>query len=661
MCGIAGMFSMGGDNNVTREMLLRMVGTLRHRGPDQRGIYIDNQVGLAHARLSIIDLNTGTQPLHNENETLWMVYNGEIYNYRELREQLERKGHRFHTKTDGEVILHLYEEIGIDVLNQLNGQFAIVLWDTQKQELVLARDRCGIRPLFYTKAKNTLLFASEIKALFANRYVTRRLDPIALDQIATFWTTLSPRTAFEDIWEIPPGHYLKAQYDRMHLRQYWDVPLPEPQEQWSHSLDTLCLKTRDILHDAIRLRLRADVPIGCYLSGGLDSSILTTLVAEDANNLVRSFGIRFKEDDYDEGSFQKLLTDRLNLCHHEICVANEDIGQSFHDMVWHSERPILRTAPVPLFLLSRLVRDSGFKVVLSGEGADEVFGGYNIFREAKIRRFWARQPESESRAALIRELYPYVYTDPRARLRLRMFFARGLEHCDDPLYSHRLRWNNTSRLKTFFSDSMRQTTATYDGYEEVRESLPKAFWRTTPLLQAQYLEMKIFLSNYLLSSQGDRMAMAHSVEIRLPYLDHHLIEFMSRVPAKWKILGLNEKFLLKRCFRDRLPRKIVERSKQPYRAPNEKSFLESAMKEGIEAMLSESALRDAEIFDAQKTRKLLLKLQTRGTLSEVENMALVGILSTQSLHKQFIADYEAPRLDDLRDDITIDRRHALRA
>jgi asparagine synthase (glutamine-hydrolysing) len=317
-------------------------------------------------------------------------------------------------------------------------------------------------------------------------------------------------------------------------------------------------------------------------------------------------------------------------------------------------------APAPLFALSRLVRDRGYKVVLSGEGADEIFGGYNIFREAKVRRFWAHEPGSLRRAKLIQELYPYVYTDPRKRARLTMFYGQGLDKYDDPLYSHRLRWDNTRRLKGFFSESLREAVASYDGYEDVVDNLPTSYWQAHPLAQAQYLEMKIFLSNYLLSSQGDRMAMAHSVEIRLPYLDHHLIEFVSRVPAKWKILGLNEKFLLKRSYDSRLPESVVRRPKQPYRAPDEKCFLEQTVQQEMEASLSTGSLTNAGLFDVKKTHKLVQKLYARGKLSAIENMALVGILSTQILHRRFIADTEAPRVSCVREGLTVDRRQAVR-
>lgn len=661
MCGIAGICGMARGGHISRTDLLRMLSTVRHRGPDERGLYLDDHVGLGHARLSIIDLDSGTQPLHNEDESLWLVYNGEIYNYRELRQDLEERGHRFYTKTDGEVVLHLYEEVGADVLEHLNGQFALAIWHVHKQELFLARDRCGIRPLYYTLAHQNFVFASEIKALFANRWVPRCLDPIGLDQVFTFWTTLSPRTVFKDVWEVPPGHYLKVRGKQVQQVQYWDVPLPAAHDCWDESLETLCLQARQMLHEAVQFRLRADVPVGCYLSGGLDSSILTTLVTEKALNEVQSFGIRFGETRYDEGDYQALVADRLRLKHENVFVTNEQIGQLLDPVIRHCERPILRMAPAPLFALSGLVRECGYKVVLSGEGADEIFGGYNIFREAKIRRFWAHEPESSRRAKLIQELYPYVYTDPRARARLRMFYAQGLERYDDPLYSHRLRWDSTCRLKRFYSDALNDAVAPYDGYEEVVANLPKAYWKASPLTQAQYLEMKIFLSNYLLSSQGDRMAMAHSVEIRLPYLDHHVIEFASRVPAKWKILGLNEKFLLKRSFRNRLPEAVVHRPKQPYRTPNEKCFLGKNMRQETEDALSEKSLNEAGLFNAKKTRALVQKMRTREGGSEFENMALVGILSTQSLHRQFIADYETPCLPGPGEALVFDRRQAVRA
>lgn len=630
---------MIGPEGISLTTLRNMVGALYHRGPDESGCYLDDYVGLGHARLSIIDLSSGTQPIHNEDKSLWIVYNGEVYNYPELQSQLQRQGHRFYTATDTEVILHLYEEFGADCLNQLNGQFAFAIWDVKKKELFLARDRVGIRPLYYTRADNTLIFASEIKSIFVNRKVPREIDPIAMDQIFTFWTTLTPRTVFKDIYELPPGHYLKISRREVTIRKYWDIPFHPRAEQTDLAPAEICKQLRALLLDAVCLRLRADVPVGCYLSGGLDSSAVTSMVVKNFDSDVRTFGIRFEQTGFDEGEHQNRMVSFLKVNHTEIQATNNSIGDSLLECLWHCEKPILRTAPVPLFLLSKLVNQSGFKVVLTGEGADEVFGGYNIFREAKVRRFWARYPGSKKRPELIGQLYPYIFDNPRLKRMLQSFFARGLNKADDPIFSHLIRWENTSKIKTFFSAEVKDAIGEYNGYEQVRENLPSDYQKWDYLSRSQYLEMAIFLSNYLLSSQGDRVAMAHSVEIRLPFLDPRVMEFMGRVPAKWKIIGLNEKHILKKTFNDILPKEVVNRPKHPYRAPIKQSLLNGKTARLTQQMLSKSSLKNASLFDSNKVTKLLQKVQAVDSPGEVDSMALVGILSSQCIYHQFVENF----------------------
>ncbi|MBN1182638.1 MAG: asparagine synthase (glutamine-hydrolyzing) [Bacteroidales bacterium] len=657
MCGIAGICNLSNRSTISKDILLRMIGMIKHRGPDQHGIYLDDNVGLANARLSIIDLVSGEQPVHNEDKSLWIVYNGEIFNYPQLRNQLIQKGHQFYTESDTEVLLHLYEEYGEDCLNQLNGQYAFAIWDTKNEELFIARDRIGIRPLYYTISDNTLIFASEIKAIFVNKQVSREIDPIALDQIFTFWTTLSPRTVFKNIYELPPGYYMKVLRGKINLKKYWDIPFYPRSEQFDTRPGKICEQIRELMLDAVRIRLRSDVPVGCYLSGGLDSSAVTSLVVNNFKREVKTFGIRFEQQNFDEGYFQNQMVDWLKTNHSEINVTNDKIGESLLDCLWHCEKPILRTAPVPLFLLSELVNQNGLKVVLTGEGADEVFGGYGIFKESKIRRFCARYPDSQKRSGLFSKLYPYIFDNSRFRNSLQSFFTRGLDQVDDPVFSHLIRWNNTSRIKTFFSQELRHAIGNYDPCLQVRENLPPDYEKWDSLAKAQYLEMTIFLSNYLLSSQGDRVAMAHSVEIRLPYLDPRVIELMARVPAKWKILGINEKHILKKTFENILPLEIAHRPKHPYRAPIKQSLLNNKKVDFTRETLSESSLKASGLFDSNKVLKLLHKLRAIGNSNEVDNMALVGILSTQLIYQKFVENFSIkPDYFKLKNLVLIDKR-----
>ncbi len=652
MCGIAGI--VGTPH--AKERIYSMTAALRHRGPDESGIYLDNDVALGHTRLSIIDLSSGGQPIHNEDQTMWIVFNGEIFNYPELREQLIGKGHRFYTTSDTEVILHLYEEKGVDCLNDLNGQFAFAIWDKRKQTCFLARDRVGIRPLYFTDSASELIFASEIKSIFMNPQVSREIDPIAMDQTFTFWSPLPGRTPFTGIRELPAGHYLMVQNGTATQTRYWDPPFVPREEQLDWSPGQISEQIQHLLKEATRIRLRADVPVGTYLSGGLDSSGITALVSQNFNHDVQTFGIGFEDDAFDETTYQRAMVKYLGVKHTELMVSNAEIGDALPDVVWYSEKPLLRTAPVPLYLLAKSVRNQNLKVVLTGEGSDEVFGGYNVFREATVRRYWAKCPESEKRADLITHLYPYIFKDPKLKPMMRAFFARGLDQTADPLFSHLLRWNNTARIKNFFSDTMKASIGSYSGCDEVRDHLPEAFHGWNHLAQAQYLEMNIFMSNYLLSSQGDRMAMGRSVEVRMPYLDPKVMEFMGRVPAHWKILGLKEKYILKKSFCGILPKEIAMRPKQPYRAPISDSLLNIARTDRNKELLSPEALQRSSLFDPEKVGRLIKMAESGTAASEINDMALAGILTTQMLHHQFIDNFRPCDPSELSPDMLIDHR-----
>ena len=657
MCGIAGVFDERGEGRVSVSCLARMVGALDHRGPEQRGAYLDGNVGLGHARLSIIDLAHGTQPLHNEDGSIWIVLNGEIFNYPELRTMLEARGHRFSTRSDTEVLIHLYEDRGSACVEDLNGQFAFGIWDSRKRSLLLARDHVGICPLYYTERDGLFLFASEIKALVASTLIpTPAMDPRALDQLFTFWATLPGRTAFEGISELRPGHTLTLEGGGRQFREYWDVPYypassfsPRPPRELSEQALALIM-------DATRIRLRADVPVGSYLSGGLDSSGITALISRHFNNGVKTFGVRFEETAFDEGEFQRQVAADLGVDHHELEALDDVIVEAFPRVVWHCETPILRTAPVPMYLLSRQVHDLGIKVVCTGEGADEVFGGYDIFREALVRSFVLRHPDSPLRARLLERLYPQIFRTSRAKTSLRQFLRRSPADPGDPFFSHIIRWNNTARIKQFFAKGLKDRLAGYSALDELAGLLPAGFDRRDTLSKAQYLEDKIFLSNYLLTSQGDRMAMAHAVEIRPPFLDLRIFEFMAHVSPRWKILGLDEKHLLKKAFGPVLPPAITRRTKHPYRAPIQTAFRGRLGSAVLRQALSEEAIARAGIFDAARVRRLVEKVDAGASRSETEGMALAGILSTQLLQAEFVETRPEPALPARPWDVLIDRR-----
>ena len=642
MCGIAGIIDYNPHEDY-KNLLGKMVGVISYRGPDAFGIYTDRSAGLASTRLSIIDLNTGDQPIHNEDKSVWVVLNGEIFNYPELRQDLEVKGHNFYTQTDTEVLVHLYEEHGPEFLDLLNGQFAFAIWDHKKETLLLGRDRVGIHPLFYYMSNARLVFGSEIKTIFMDEKIPRRLNMQTLSDIFTCWTPVSPNTSFDGIFQIPPGHFAVFSRKGIKIQKYWELPFTKAGTVEEKQLFELVEELKELLYDSTRIRLRADVPVGAYLSGGLDSTYITSVVKNNFNNQLRTFSVSFSDGRFDEAPFQEKAVKALNTDHRTIQCSEEDIGTLFQDVIWHAEVPLLRTGPAPLFQLSRLVRNNNFKVVLTGEGADEFFAGYNIFREDRVRRFWARNPDSNIRPGLLKKLYPYIFTDNGGKTNpfLKSFFKRHLTEIESPVYSHVLRWENTVNLKGFFSDDMMESMPLKDFIDKYISSLPPDFMSWDSVSKAQYTEITMFLSNYLLSSQGDRMAMGNSVEGRFPYLDHRVMEFACRVPPRYRIKGLTEKFILKQVAKDDIPFELVERPKQPYRAPITKCFVGPTSPDYTKELLSDTAITDKGYFDSKKVSELLKKCSRRqgNILSERENMALVGILSTQLLDHQFIKNF----------------------
>jgi asparagine synthase (glutamine-hydrolysing) len=640
MCGIAGILHSNPPRPVPEGTLRRMLGMIRHRGPDQFGIYRDGQVGLGSARLSIIDLSTGQQPIANADGTLWIVFNGEIFNHPELRRELEGRGHRFTTACDTETLLHAYEAYGPACLARLNGQFAFAIWDARNRTLFLARDRLGVRPLFYTLAGSTLAFASEIKALLVVPGVRAALDPVALDQIFTYWSPLAPRSCFQGIQELPPGHHLLVKNGELTLTSWWEPAFPEAGTAPRLTAPEYLEQLRELLIDATRIRLRADVPVGAYLSGGLDSSVITAIVRTFTTNPLETFSISFADPAFDESAFQSRVARHLGTRHHVVHATQAAIGEVFPEVVWHAETPLLRTAPAPMFLLSRLVREHRLKVVLTGEGADEFLGGYDLFKEAKIRRFWAGRPESLARPALFGQIYPWLagLTQGKANY-ASAFFGQGLLDTQARDYSHRLRWRTTARAKRFFSEDLNQRLG--EAGVQPGPGYPAGFDRWDPLHRAQYLEISIFLSQYLLSAQSDRMAMGHSVEGRFPFLDHRVVAFCNQLPPTLKLRGLTEKFLLKELGRAWLPPDITDRPKQPFRAPIHAAFYGGRPAEYLEELLSPAAIRRAGCFEPQRVDNLVARVKQGQALGETDDMALAGIISTQLVERQFVSAFQA--------------------
>lgn len=639
MCGIAGIVCIDSNTRVVQDDLRAMSRQIRHRGPDGEGFYVGETVGLAHTRLSIIDLVSGDQPIHNEDDTVWVVFNGEVFNYVELRAILVEKGHQFYTRSDTEVIVHLYEEYGDDFVDHLNGQFAIALWDEKARKLLLTRDRPGIAPLYFTQAKGRFLFASEVKAMLPAMGEAPRLSPEALDQLMTFWAPLSPYSIFENVMEVAPGEMIILEDGRISRRIYWDFSFPENEEYRQGTEDQLKEELHALLVDATRIRLRSDVPVGAYLSGGLDSSVLTSIIHHHGGVPLRTFSIGFEDKGLDETRFQRQMIDHLQADHSSVNCANTQVGTDFLSTIWHAEIPVLRTAPVPMRRLSGLVREQGYKVVLTGEGSDEVLGGYDIFKEAKIRHFWARHPESNLRPQLLKRLYPYLdLSKGGSGQYLRSFFQEGLSNPDLSYFSHLPRFATTSKCKAFLSSDL-LARIPGDTPECINDILPDGFSRWHPLNRAQYLEVKSLMRGYLLSSQGDRMMLANAVEGRFPFLDHNVMEFAGTLHPSLKMKVLNEKYLLKRVAEKYVPQEIVHRHKQPYRAPDIPAFFGDSTPEYVTELLDPERIRSYGYFDPQKVAMLLRKIDKGRAIGYGDSMSFVGILSTQIWHYHFVENF----------------------
>jgi asparagine synthase (glutamine-hydrolysing) len=640
MCGICGVIDP--DQPPDLDLVRSMIARLGHRGPDGHGYVRAETVALGHARLAIVDTTGGAQPMTNEDGTIWVTFNGEIFNHVELRAQLQRCGHTFRTVCDTEVIVHAWEEWGESCFDRFNGQWALALWDRPAGRVVLCRDRLGVRPLFYVQAGRRLLFASEVKALFADPTVERALDPDGLAQVLTFWSTIAPLTVFRGVRQVPPGHLLEIGRNGVQTRPYWSITFPAGGAESCQDIDANTELLRRGVTEAARLRfLRSDVPVGVYLSGGLDSSVIASVVARHSDVPLKTFSLRFSDAAYDEGEFQRQMVDKLGTDHTEVCVRPRDVAQAFPDVVRFAETVLLRAAPAPLFLLSKAAAEHGCKVVLTGEGADEVLAGYDLFRESQVRLFLSRNPDSMVRGRALELLYPWLDRSP-ARFPgfARSFFGRNLD-ARDPAVSHRPRWDSTVAVRSLLQPDLRARLdpAVAGLGDELVAAMPAASAEWDPLSRAQWLEMTTLLPGYLLSSQGDRMLMAHSVEGRFPFLDRDVVELASTLPARHKLFGLDEKHLLKRAFGDLVPADILRRPKQPYRAPDATAFFTADPPAWLADVTSSTALAAADVFDPTRVRGLFDKCERRNGvgMSNTDNMRVLAVVSTQLLHHQFLA------------------------
>ncbi|MBM2854512.1 MAG: asparagine synthase [Steroidobacteraceae bacterium] len=642
MCGIAGLVRASG--RATREELHRMLQAVRHRGPERLGGYVSHAVALGNARLSIVDLEGGIQPAVSHDPEIVLVFNGEIFNYWSIRESLIAKGHRFETKSEAETLLRLYADIGEEMFRRIDGQFAIAIWDGRNKSLILGRDRVGIRPLFWFQNRELLAFASEVKALFQLPSIPRKLDYRALVQTFRFWTVAGDSSGFEGVRQVPPGHY--AVFDAVNasprLTRYWEWPFPGDLECLRLASDEEYFQVfAQEFRESVDRQRMADVPVASYLSGGIDSTVVAMCLADLVPGKLRTYAVTFEDPEYDESSAQRVVADHFGFEHASVHIGPTDVSDHFRDVVFHAETPLFRTAPTPLFLLSKRVHEDGIKVVTTGEGADEILLGYDLFREVAIRNFWGRQPQSKWRGRLFSRLYAYLpqYRNPRYLNLLLDFYRATLLHDGDPHHAMAVRWNNGKALEVFLSPDMRQRADSYNPVADLESWLPQGYMAADDIARAQCIEMQTLLANYLLSSQGDRMSMAHAVEGRYPYLDHHFIEFAARLPRRLKLRGLKDKFILRNAFGNRIPEQIRKRPKMAYQAPDLKGFfVNGRAPEYVEALLNPQRLAEVGLFDSAQVTQLVKKGR-EFKLARVgmrDNMAFILVISTMLLDDFFV-------------------------
>jgi asparagine synthase (glutamine-hydrolysing) len=583
MCGLVGCIDLRNERRVREEVLVKMADAIIHRGPDSSGYFIAENAGFGFRRLCIIDPEGGHQPMRNEDGSIILVCNGEIYNYRELRERLKQKGHVFRTNCDVEALLHLYEEYGIDFLNQLNGQFAFAIYDMSERKLFLARDHFGINPLYFTIADGVFIFASEIKAILEHPLVRREVDLTGLDQVLTFPGLISPRTMFKNIESVKSGHYITVEGSEVKMVEYWDLDYPregvtEDDRSESYYVDNLT----ELFTQSVKYRLQADVPVGFYLSGGLDSSLIAAMIHRLSPGPGRhSFSICFTDRSMDEGGYQRMMAEYVDSTRHDIVFDWAEISDRLQDMVYHCECPVKETYNTCSMALSEATRRNGIKVILTGEGADELFAGYVGYRFEQFRT--RRRSRYDYETVLEEELRERVWGDKN------IFYEDDLSRLREiraALYSERL----AADLDQF--DCL--------NFEVVNQERLKG---RHFIHQRSYLDFKLRMSDHLISDHGDRMSLANSVEARYPFLDIDLVRFAQAIPPELKLNRFTEKYILRRMAEGLLPAAIVNREKFGFHAPGSPALLSRNI-EWVADMLSYEQIKRQGYFNPDVVERL---------------------------------------------------------
>lgn len=638
MCGIAGIIAFSPTVQIEKVMLERMADAIRHRGPDGDGFYLDQGVGLAHRRLSIVDLDRGAQPMSNEDGTIWISYNGEIYNHEEHRPRLEQAGHRFKSRSDTETILHLYEEHGDACVQYLNGMFAFAIWDAPRRRLLLARDRMGIKPLYYARVKDALIFGSEAKALFASGLLKPELDPCSIDNFFAFTYPLQPRTMFSGVQQVLPAQEVVVENGVVTAKRYWTLGFetprtPRPVAEYAEEL-------RAILELSVKRQLMSDVPLGAYLSGGIDSNFVVALMKKLGYPDLHTFSIGFDDPTRDETAIFEKSAREFGIINHRMQV-DSSVAEAYPDVLWHLEMPFRHPISVPYYHLSGFVRDHGVKVVLTGEGSDELFGGYEAYVADKLRRWVSLLPANSLRRAAYTAIFrklgkPLDGMDHLCKTHFTSpAYLTDRYGCVPPWYYH---WRMLDTYRpNIYSPATREALCGIDPEAELINLDKSPMKGLSPLNASLWLESQMRLPNWILVID-DRCSMAHGVEARVPFLDHEVVEFVARLPVDLKLKGFTEKFILREAGKGLVPEHVVRRRKAAFNTPVGVWFLGDKRPSFVDEVLSEASIREIGIFDPAGVAKARSMLAAAGdkTFEQMRLEYLVfGILGVQLLASRF--------------------------
>jgi len=597
MCGICGMVYQDQSQTVDPSLLKRMCDVITHRGPDDEGYYVKDYVGLGMRRLSIIDLAKGAQPIYNEDKTIGIVFNGEIYNHQDIRQSLLKKGHKFTTETDTEAILHAYEEWGVDCLLRLNGMFAFAIWDDRKQRLFLARDRIGIKPLYYYHDEKMVVFGSELKSIIQHPSIYREIEPKALDTFLTFEYIPSPFSIFKNIYKCPPGSWMTYQNGEMRLETYWNVEYRKTDDSEQALNDRLL----ELLEDAVKIRLMSDVPLGAFLSGGLDSSSIVAMMSRNSSSPVKSFSIGFGDPTYNELPFARTVAKYFDTEHHEEYIT-PDVVTLTEQILWMLDEPFGDFSVFPTFLVSEMARKN-VTVVLSGDGGDELLAGYDTYIAQKVAQKYKRLPRFLRNGILEPMINALPPTQKKKGLINRAKrFIEGMKLPDELQHVRWMIFLQRSEKAMLYSPDFADTLADYDAHGYIEEYFRQVA-SNDPLDQQEYVDIKTYLVDDILV-KVDRMSMANSLEARVPFLDHRFVEFAGTIPSQLRFDGRETKHILKTALRHVLPSMILKRGKEGFSIP-----IKNWMKRELEPMmmdaLCEKNIKDKGFFSPQYVNTLV--------------------------------------------------------